>query len=351
MSAWAQAEVEAGDPSTPRIHTDEATGYVIAVPKDTQLLKRGDNDRVVALRSRRGFVINIQSGPANPGQSLNHMAGKLEAEYLGPQKAWKRKLGERQITLAGLPAYDAVYDGNGVRIRVVIVRGSVHDFVFMFFASPGAYEVLSNDFEWVLASFRPGAADMASTPQGFRPQQPQQQASLPPGGAGDFRRFEDSTLGASLDLPVQWIDERAGPTSVVFSGPSGQETYFTTVTLEARRAAGDGTLAAQSEAFRRQLAAAAPDMRVLRETGREVRGGGILLSATEIVTTYTHLGAETRKWTIIIPRPGQASSGVTSDRPGSSYLIWSYTAPAPLFDKYRSIAERTLRTLALRGDG
>ncbi|MGB0671448.1 MAG: hypothetical protein ACPGNT_08120, partial [Rhodospirillales bacterium] len=144
-----ETEVEAVDSAAPRVFTDPATGYVIAVPVGAELLRRGDNDRAIAIRSKRGFVVNVQSGPVNPLSSLNHMAGKLEAEYLGPGRQWTRKLGERTITVAGLPAYDAVYDGSGVRIRVLIVRGAVNDFVFMFFAPPAAYVELTSELEWV----------------------------------------------------------------------------------------------------------------------------------------------------------------------------------------------------------
>jgi len=53
--------------------------FVLAIPLGADLSERGKAVQV-SIRSRRGYIINIQTGDTNPGLSLTQMLFKLEAQ-------------------------------------------------------------------------------------------------------------------------------------------------------------------------------------------------------------------------------------------------------------------------------
>ena len=65
--------------------------FSLAVPAGAEISERGKGPQV-SIRSRKGFMINIQTGDANPTLSLPQMAAKLEAQYLGQGRPWAYKI-------------------------------------------------------------------------------------------------------------------------------------------------------------------------------------------------------------------------------------------------------------------
>ncbi|HER26836.1 MAG TPA: hypothetical protein ENI69_06980, partial [Rhodospirillales bacterium] len=110
-------------------------GYFIGIPVNVTLQDRGAT-KGIAIKSRRGYQVTVQTNPANGQFSLINMLSRLENKYLGKGRPWSRKLRQGSTTVAGLDAVEALYEGAGVRVRVIIVRGTRFDYVFIFLAAP-----------------------------------------------------------------------------------------------------------------------------------------------------------------------------------------------------------------------
>ena len=133
--------------------------FTAAIPVGAEVSERGKAVQV-SIRSRRGYIINLQTGDANPALSLAHMIAKLESKYLGEGKPWSQKLGGQASQLTGLSAVEALYEGAGTRVKVVVARGVKTDFVIIFFAPVESFENLEHEFNWFLSNFSPNPADL-----------------------------------------------------------------------------------------------------------------------------------------------------------------------------------------------
>ncbi len=201
--------------------------YVLSIPPGTQVAERGER-RDVAIHSRQGYRINIQTKAANPGASSQDMIARMEALYLGPGRAWSRKLGEGPMTVAGMPAQQALYEGSGTQMEVVVARGRITDFVFIFFAPPRDFNILKSKFDWVLDNFRPAAGEAAA-----KSASPLQAAVPPPDAPEktDRRHFADPKFGFSIDYPANWIIVKPSPFAVIFRATEGTDAFYSTVSI------------------------------------------------------------------------------------------------------------------------
>ena len=142
-------------------YTHPIRNFTIAIPIGAELIERGESVQV-SIRSRRGYIINIQSGDANTSLSLLGMITKLEKKYLVNGKPWSHKISENQLNFAGLDAINAIYDGAGTRAEVVIARGLKSDLVIIFFAPVESFEKLKLEFKWFLTNFSPDSIELSS---------------------------------------------------------------------------------------------------------------------------------------------------------------------------------------------
>jgi len=329
-----------GDENRARLYDHPIRKYSIAVPAGTRMGERGAK-KDLFVQSRRGFVVTIQTGDANRALDLGMMAARMESQYLGSGKAWERKLGDREITVSALPAYDGVYEGANTRTRVVIARGALTDFVFVFRASPENFIDLERDFDWMLENFRPAAAEKA--PQSVAPKgelssaTPDSTASveasaalLPPVDGG--RVFADGEVGYAIRHPGDWVVAKPSAFTTMFSGPQGSPAYFTTVSVQNVKPpsaidAGDAVLRVL-ENLKSQLNRGAKDLTFLAEAEYVHDQGGMALPGRQFVVSYAREDRLYRQWTIIAPRTD-----------GTIAHVWSYAAPDNQFDAFRPIAE------------
>jgi len=332
-------------PAAARTYADPKGRFILAVPPDAKV-EGGSGNIDVAIESRKGYIINLQSGKVNPKASIEGLVGRLEKHYLGAGRPWSRKLAGGPRTVAGLPGYETVYDGGRTRVRVVIARGRVHDFVFMFFATPKVFDRLTKELEWVLAGFRPAAAEMppaaATAPAPAPPaaaKRPAPPAPPPAGPEAGVRHFTAVELGFSIDYPGDWVAARPSPFTVIFSGREGTNAYFATVSIRnVKTAEGDGTAAvgAVIADLKAQIDAGASAVSYFGEGPLAYEHGGLSLEGRQFLATYTRAGQRFRKWSVAVPHPG-----------GGVVHVWSYTAPATLFDIYRPMAEAMRKTWAI----
>lgn len=314
----------ANQPGEGRVYLHPDQKFSLSVPPGARLIDPGG--RVdVSIRSAKGYAANVQTGAVNFSLDLPAMVAKLEAAYLGPDKTWQRKTGERSLKIAGLPAYDALYEGANVRARVVVVRGARTDFVFIFLARPGVFDSVTPEFDGILSSFRPAAGELAAAAPA---------PASPRGAAETMRRFQGPAY--AIDYPADWTQSSPRPDIILFKGQAGAVEEGVAVAIQDVAAATAGS-PGQSVArvvmeLKSQLAAGAGDV-VYLDNGAFAGGG----SGWQFQVVYTLLGERMRQRSVIVAAGGE---GVV--------YIWTYAAPSLVFERYRPIAETMLATWTLK---
>lgn len=322
--------------------------FTIVIPPDAQAEERGPQ-RYLYVRSRRGYAVTVQTGDAKPATTLAQMVGKLEAQNLGPGKRWSRKTDERALTLGGLPAIAAVYEGNNVRVRAFIARGQRTDFVLMIAAPPNLHDDLKAEIEQFLARFKPAAAELPPAAAGAAPAAKQGATKTPAGappasGGGPMQRFSDGRFGFTIQYPADWVATREGDYTVVFSGRPGSDAYQAMVSVQNVQPPNANSPAEAVRAALADLKAtltnSAVDLKLEAETPLVHGAGAARLEGQQFLVSYTHAGHRFRKWAVVLPRAA-----------GNVAHIWSYTSPESRFDTFRPIAEAILDSWAIGGGG
>ncbi len=330
----APAQQRPADPPAAKaqVYRNEARGFSLAVPPAAELAER-EADGAVFIRSRQGYALSVQADDASPDVPLPQMATRMERQQVGPGRMLTDKLGEREITVSGLPAYDATYEGPRTRARMVIARGHRTDFVFLFFAPPRAFTRLVVEFDWVLANFRPAAeeAPEPATAPTAREEREVRQAEIM-----GSRRFFSPRFGYAIEYPANWVLSRPSAFAILFSGADGTEAYRATVRIQnVQPGATDAAsaVAAVVADLKADLAAGARDIQVLGDKPMTYARDGVRLDGRQILVTYAYHGERFKKLAIVVPRPG-----------GGVVHLWSYTAPEAVYDIFRPIAEAMLRS-------
>jgi hypothetical protein len=325
-------------------YTHPIRKFTIAVPPGEKVVPRGERQDLM-IQSRRGYVISIQADDRNQSTNLKQMIGKLESQELGQGKRWNTKSGQRFLSIHGLPAYDAIYEGSNIRTRTVIIRGGKTDFVMMFVAAPQAFPTHANIFDWIILNFRPSVDELA----GAKPEP--NISNFPPKTKRSMRGTTNSTIvspktmpsaelkhyggpleGFSLKYPGNWVAANPSATSVYFSGPKGTESYYTLIGVRTLRPKSPGPKEAVRkviQSIKTEISAAAQELRSLGEGGYDFKGKGFTLRGREMILSYKLHNQVYRKWSLILP------SGV-----GDTVLAWSFTAPSYLFDKNLPMARK-----------
>lgn len=298
-------------------------GFSLRQPAGTKAIEPKDGGSDLVLESPQGYAITVQSGRTDTKAGFRDLAGRLEERYLGPNKRWTQKLGERTFVIAGRPAYDALYEGSGARARVVIWRGPDRDYVFMFFAAAQVFDAQGDQFDLVLDSFRPGGDSAA--------------AAKPAAGG---QRFQGGDLGYGFDYPADWAVTRSGPHAIALSGREGTPGFAATVTVQnvSPAVAPAQAGAAVAANLKSQLKAGAGQVQFLYDAAFPYSRGPVRAEGIQFVAAFEHQGQRYRQWTVIVPRPG-----------GSAVHVWSYTATETRFDEFRGAAETVLGSFQLIG--
>ncbi len=337
LAQFNQAQSSSSQPASPkqvRTYLHPIRKFLLAVPLGAELAERGEEVQV-SIRSRQGFIINIQTGDANPNLTLPQMMSKLEARYLGAGKPWGRKLGSKPTKVAGLKAQEALYEGANTRVKVVIARGVKTDFVIIFFAPDDLFLKLLVDFDWFMANFKPNPADLMETAAAPGANRPPALASAPP------KRFSRSGYGYTIQYPGTWEATTPSDNTATFSGKKGSDAFQVVVSIQNVRPPAAKTPA---EAARKVLAdlkssltREASDFTIIGEKPLTYRNGALSLAGRQMVVTYTYAGQRYRKWALVLPRPT-----------GTVTHIWSYTAPDVRFREFRPFADAMLKSWTIQ---
>ncbi len=337
----------------PSLFTHPVRGFQLPIPAGVAVAHRGE-EMHVAVRSPRGYVMNTQTGDANPAVPLPNMLARLETRYLGERGPWQRKLGSAETMLSGLPAIDAMYQGHRTRTRVVIARGNNTDFVFTFTAPLDLYADQERNFDWVLGNFKPGPGERPAAPPVAQSGPDKTMARVPVRAGGtvdsfaagrpvpnqaatpapDMHRFTDPGYGFVIDYPKEWEVTKPTAFSASFSGPEGQASHDAVVSVQNVNPAG-----ARSSDESASIATA--DLLKALDQGTRhltVLGEGKLAESpgSQFIARYDYSGTTYRKWAVVVPRPD-----------GKIAHVWSFTAPDKAFDNFRPVAESMLRSWTL----
>lgn len=309
--------------------------FTLAIPPGMEVFERGETVQV-SIRSRQGYMINVQTGDAKPEVSLAQMTAKLEAQYLGPGKPWSQKTNQRTLSVAGLAAKETIYEGAGTRVRVVIARGEKSDFVFMFFAPRESYESLAPKFDWFLANFQPNPTErLTAMGGGPSPGALSSKTGVAP------KRFAEPGYGYSIQYPGDWVVTLSSANTATFSGKKGTDAFHAIVSIqnvkppEAKTPA-QAALRALAD-LKASLSREASNVVFVGEQPLTYKNENLSLEGRQIVVTYTFAGERYRKWALVVPRPS-----------GTVAHIWSYTAPDSRFRTFRPFADAMLKSWTIR---
>ena len=340
----------------PSLFIHPARGFSLPLPAGVAVSHRG-KEMHVAVRSPKGYVMNLQTGDSNVLVPLPGMLGRLESHYLSERGPWLRKLSDGTVIVAGLPGIDATYQGHRTKTRVVVARGTRTDFVFTFTAPLDLYDEHVLTFNWVLGNFVPGEGErpaQAPVADAADPKAPKTPANVPvragdhvaslaagrpdPGPSAppppDMKRFVEPGYGFLMDYPKQWTVSKPTAFTATFSGPEGAASHDAVVSVQNVNPAGART------GDESALMATADLLKAL-ETGTRgmtVLGEGKLAESpgSQFIARYEYSGKAYRKWAVVVPRPA-----------GTIAHIWSFTAPEGSFESYRPVAESMLRSWTL----
>ena len=323
-----------GPTAKPRHYTNTKFGFTMAVPPGAEVAEREGTNQI-SVRSRKGYVINVQVGPKRPDVPLASMSRLLEPKYLGEGKLWSARGEDRPLEIAGLPAHDVVYRGTGSKARVVVARGPVDDYVFIFIASERAFPALEAEFRWALMNFQPHAQD-----------RPQRTVNVKPGtlapSAGppamiEVHRFAEPGYGYTIEYPVSWKMSKPASMVIMFSGREGSSDYAAIVGVQniAPLGAKNPNEAAKRtlSQLKASLGNTVRNFTVLEDRDWTYTRGGTTLMGRQLQVSYKHAGVIFQKHMIVVPR-----------FEGTVAHVWSYTAPRTQYASLRPQAERILRS-------
>ena len=312
------------------LYENPRRGYFIAIPANVSLQDRGDK-RGIILKSRKGYQITVQTNPTNSELDLLDMLFRLESRYLGEGRPWSRKFKQNFLRVAGLNAIEAMYEGAGTRVRVIIARGRVLDYVFIFLTAPTNFNKLVAEFDWLMNNFRPAPDDLV------KDKSPASNVVVQSNQAtGNV--FDASELGFSFRYPSDWIAERSGKHVVIVSGKPGSPEYFATVSMQNIRkpdgAADSGqAVSAALSGLRKQILSADSNARFSGEGPYVYSKSGVNMHGGQFVVSYKQGKVGYRQWSIVIVRPNE-----------DVIHYWSYAAPVELFSTFGNTARSILKS-------
>lgn len=334
LACAALSEAQAA-PAPGQVYEHPQRKYAITVPAGARIREPGDTVDI-AVDLDKGYGVILQTSDTGPDTTISETAATLEAAYLGPGKPWERKIGQEVSLIAGMVAFSGQYEGQGARYHVVITRGPVNAYTFIFRARSEAFDTLEPEFRWILNAFRLAPGDMPPTPaapETARPKPGVEQAALGTGPA--VRRFAEHRLGYAIEYNPEWVLEQPTGEAIMVSGAEGTDAFYATVSIQ-NVAPPDAETAVQAasmamDQIRMQFEKHAKDVIFERQGPYVYKRDDVFLVGQEFAVAYSQGRQAYRQWSVVVPRPE-----------GNVAYIWSYRAPAEQFARYMKTAERIL---------
>jgi hypothetical protein len=324
-----------------QVFTHEKLGFTVVAPPGATLTDKTDGHQL-AIRSLKGYAINIQAGATRPDIPLKRMSTLLESRYLGAGKPWNMRGTERSLMISGLPAHEVKYSGSTSQARVVVARGQINDYVFIFMAPNHQFVKLGHEFDWVLQQFKPGEREVAvkrNLPPAQQASANQSQQKPMPAQSSTHvatsQHFSEPGFGYAIDYPSDWEFNKPANMTTMFSGREGTPAYAAIIGVQniqpAGAANGDESVNRALNQMKSSLGNAVRDLKILQDAAWTYQRDGRRLLGRQVTVSYAHVGQRFRKHLIVIPRPS-----------GTVAHVWSYTAPEQQFASFQPVAAQML---------
>lgn len=324
-----------------QIYVNPDQKFSVYVPRDADVTEP-DGTVDLVLRSRSGWNINIQSSPANRALTLEQMAGRFEAKFVGPDKTWTEKLSDKFLDEN---SYSGQYEGSGSRLQMIIKRTPLWDYAIMFVAPSDAFITSVEVFQQVLASFRPMAS---SNTQGIIPGTEDVTEDMQAAGSGggdvaspdQLTRFHDPAMGYAISYPAHWVVSKPDEFTTMFSGKAGGNAEYVFVSIRNVTTFGAltplGAAEGMLQQLKTQMAYSDANIRHERPVAVTIGQGDLMAQGMQMVSTFRRGDLDYRQWSIVAPRPD------------SSVLhVWTYMAPLDRFHVFQAIAEKMAGSMTL----
>ncbi|MEQ8664525.1 MAG: hypothetical protein RIC16_02260 [Rhodospirillales bacterium] len=313
-----------------QVYVHPQKGFELTVPADAEIIER-EAPVDVSVRSREGWVMHVQSGPASPNSTLEAMAAKLESLYLGANRPWSLKLYGGRTTIAGIAAYESLYEGSGSKTRAVIMRAGNLDMAILFIAPERVFSETQGVFDLMMARFKP--------PQGPSAPAMAESANAPVRGGPGL--FDDGAMGISISYPAGWQVSQPAPHMVVFSMPPehGGGPANASIQNVASSFSGSDTAAVEGvlQEIMAQLAYSVSDVHHSEAHPiRLARAEGPPAEGRQLVSDYTRFETPFRQWSIAMPRAGS-----------DTVHVFTFVAPRESFDIVRPEIESMVQSWTL----
>lgn len=152
--------------------------------------------------------------------------------------------------------------------------------------------------------------------------------------------FQEQGWGFKIEYPTDWIYEKVNDYTVIFSGPENTETFYTTLNIQkiaATKIGGEySTADALLQSLKNQIATAqnsnsteVADMNYTSKTGETILARGF-------IAQYTRQNENFQQLQLVI-----------KSNDGEIFYAIAYTAPADLYDKYKSTIIMIMESLVL----
>ncbi len=297
-------------------------GYSVAIPPGAEVRERQGENGQISIRSRKGYSISVQTGSSHHDVPINQLSRFIEAKFLGQDKPWRERLKDREINVAGLPAYEIRYDGPNTLSQVVFVRGRKIDYVIIYIAGHLEFRKYVNEFDWFLKNFSPAKDDLAGSSDKFETK---------------ANKFSKPSFGYSMLFPADWEQSSQQGMTMMFSGRQGTPAYTSIVSVQnvnppSVEGSGDALARAITD-LKNNFNQSVPTIEFTIDQPWVYNRGGVQLHGRELNASYKHAGETFRKVIFVIPRPNQPV-----------VHIWSYTAPEKDFQTYQPLVEQMLRS-------
>ncbi len=308
-------------------YTHPTKGFALNFPSNAELVER-EAPVDISINSKSGWGMTVQSSATNPGLTLNDLAARLEAHYLGKQKPWSQKITGSHVLFKQFKAYDAMYEGSGMRVRVLIIRTPAFDFVLMFITPAEIFISVKPVIDTILSSFQP-IAIARPAPDVTPPSAPVQAASP----QMDYLKVHEASLGYSIKYPESWQIGKPDDYTLVIAGPKQGRAAEAAVTIQNVASPVEAPPEQRAQAvlqqLRTQMAYGIPNV-------RHVGGGSVVVAGIQglqLVSDFNRVSIPYRQWTIVLPHPS-----------GTVVHIWTYTAPLDRFNEFRDITETMINS-------
>ncbi|MEW5818761.1 MAG: hypothetical protein AB1782_01095 [Cyanobacteriota bacterium] len=154
----------------------------------------------------------------------------------------------------------------------------------------------------------------------------------------DSVKFEEPGYGYSIKYPSDWIYEKKGNATIIFSGLKGTDSYFSTVNVQKlfsnkfEEGSYDSVMSVIND-LKNQLINGAVDTKIFDEKDYNYSDS---IKGREFTTEYSRYDEKFKQWVVVVP-------GKNND----FYFLWSYTCPIHLYNEYYMTAKAMLKSWKL----